>query len=211
MVKIIAISDTHGMHDQLSIPDGDILVHSGDLSNHGRLEEVQSFNAFLGTQPHKHKVVVAGNHDYCFEEAPEEAQGLITNAIYLQDEAIEVMGLNFYGSPWTPWFFDWAFNLHRGAEIKEKWDLIPQGLDMLVTHGPPRGIGDRMMDGEEIGCDDLRAAIERAKPKFHICGHVHEGYGVRQEFGVTFVNASIANYRYLITNPATVIEYNVEK
>ena len=207
MVKIIAISDTHSMHDELTVPEGDILVHSGDFTDHGRLDEAQAFNEFLGKQPHTYKIVVAGNHDYCFERSPEEAQALITNAIYLQDATAEVMGIKFYGSPWTPWYYDWAFNLHRGADIKAKWDLIPEGMDVLVTHGPPRGIGDRMMDGEEIGCDDLLAAIQRVKPKYHISGHVHEGYGVRQKFGVNFVNASIANYRYLITNQATVIEW----
>src|SRR6185369_13852794 len=103
------------------------------------------FDAWLGTLPHREKVVIAGNHDFLFEQRPAEARALITNAVYLEDEAYEAGGLKIWGSPWQPWFFDWAFNLRRGEALARKWALIPPGTDLLVTHGPPMGIGDEVV------------------------------------------------------------------
>src|SRR3954451_8476125 len=123
-MRIIAISDTHGLHNAISIPDGDVLVHAGDLTCDGEIGEVVVFNEFLSTLPHPHKVVIAGNHDWCFQQTPEVCAELLTNAVYLQDSAIIIDGVKFYGSPWQPWLYDWAFNLPRGPKIREKWLLI---------------------------------------------------------------------------------------
>ncbi len=195
-VRLVVISDTHGLLEGLQIPEGDILVHAGDLTGYGELDQVGAFNAFLGGLPHRQKVVIAGNHDFCFERRPSEARALLTNCIYLQDEAITLMGLRFYGSPWQPWFYDWAFNLGRGPEIRAKWDLIPAGTDVLITHGPPWGHGDLTDRGERVGCQDLLEAIRRLRPALHLFGHIHEGYGLTREGGIVCVNASICDSRY---------------
>jgi len=203
-MKIIALSDTHGFHRSLQIPDGDILIHAGDLCNHGILEEVIDFNNFLNALPHPHKIVIAGNHDFCFEENKAACEKALTNAIYLQDQEITIDGVKFYGSPWQPWFYDWAFNLERGPEIRAKWDLIPEDTDVLITHGPPFGIRDLTFQKDHAGCQDLLAVVERVKPAVHIFGHIHEGYGINVKDGTTFINASSYNHNYQTINQPVV-------
>ncbi len=134
-MKIITISDSHDLHWSLKIRDGDVLVHAGDLTNRGIHEEVEDLNRFLGTLPHPHKIVIAGNHDFCIEDYRIDCEEIITNCTYLQDQELIINGVKFYGSPWQPLFYDWAFNLERGPEIRGKWDLIPADTDVLITHG----------------------------------------------------------------------------
>jgi len=208
-MKIIAISDTHGMHHSLKIPDGDLLVHAGDLCNHGTLEEVIDFNNFLSTLPHPDKIVIAGNHDFCFEENRKSCEEILTNCIYLQDMEVTIEGVRFYGSPWQPWFYDWAFNLERGPEIRAKWDLIPEGIDVLITHGPPYGIGDLTARGDNAGCRDLLEVVEKIKPRVHIFGHIHEGFGITSNGRTTFINASSCDQLYQPVNPPLIYEYEV--
>jgi hypothetical protein len=87
--------------------------------------------------------------------------------------------LSVYGAPWQPEFYDWAYNLPRGgSELKEKWGMIPDNTDVLITHGPPHGLLDAAMDGFLCGCEELLEAVTtRVKPRLHIFGHIHEGYG----------------------------------
>jgi Icc-related predicted phosphoesterase len=207
-MKIISISDTHGLHGSLNIPDGDILVHAGDLTRHGTLDDVREFNDFLSTLPHPHKIVIAGNHDFCFEENRKACKEALTNCVYLQDQEVTINGLRFYGSPWQPWFYDWAFNLERGPEIRTKWDLIPEGIDVLITHGPPYGIGDLTVRGDNAGCQDLLEVVEKIKPDLHIFGHIHEGHGINSNVATTFINASSCDHLYQPVNPPVVYEYN---
>jgi Icc-related predicted phosphoesterase len=206
MIKIIAISDTHGAHLGLDIPDGDILVHAGDLTATGTLPQVADFNRWLGRLPHAHKVVVAGNHDFCFQDQSREARALLTEALYLQDERATVESLRFYGSPWSTQFFDWAFMLPRGPQIRAKWELIPEDTDVLVTHGPPWGHGDMTDRGERVGCRDLLEVVERVRPKLHIFGHIHEGAGIGRNEHTLFVNPSICDLRYRPLQSPIVIE-----
>ena len=206
-ISIVAISDTHGFHESIDIPEGDILIHAGDLTWHGELGEVKEFNDFLGGLPHPVKIVVAGNHDFCFESDPEGCRNQLTNAIYLQDQAVTVEGIHFYGSPWQPWFYDWAFNLQRGPEIRAKWDLIPEDTDVLITHGPPFSHGDRTIKGEHVGCQDLLEVVELIQPKVHIFGHIHEGYGLTRNEHTTFINASICGVSYRPKNIPTLYTY----
>jgi Icc-related predicted phosphoesterase len=206
-VKIVALSDTHGGHFSIDIPDGDILVHAGDITRHGTLDEIKGFNSFLAQLPHRYKIVVAGNHDICFEKDPQKSRELMTSCYYLQDQSIEIEGLKFYGSPWQPWFYDWAFNLPRGTALKEKWDMIPDDTDVLITHGPPKGIGDRTGQGEQTGCEELLPVVTRVKPIVHIFGHIHEGYGEYEQNSIKFVNASICDQYYELANGA--IEFSI--
>jgi len=201
-MEIVAISDTHGLHGSLEMPEGDVLIHAGDLTRHGSLEDVIEFDDFLGTLPHRHKIIVAGNHDLCFENHRKICEVLLTNGIYLQDQEIIIDGVKFYGSPWQPWFYDWAFNLERGPEIRAKRNLIPADTDVLITHGPPFGISDLTARGEQTGCQDLLEAVERIKPKVHIFGHIHEGYGITSKGSTSFINASICDESYRPVNPA---------
>jgi Icc-related predicted phosphoesterase len=195
-ISIVALSDTHGFHDSVDIPAGDILLHAGDLTDRGEIVEVERFNDFLGTLSHPTKIVIAGNHDFCFERDPETCAALLTNAIYLQDQALIIEGIHFYGSPWQPWFYDWAFNLQRGSEIRAKWELIPADTDILITHGPPFMHGDQTIGGEHVGCQDLLEFVERIRPKLHIFGHIHEGYSLTRNDDTTFVNVSICDATY---------------
>jgi len=209
-MKLIAISDTHGLHRSLEIPDGDVLIHAGDLTRHGTLEDVQEFNDFLGALPHPHKIIIAGNHDFCFEKDRKACEEILTNCIYLQDEEVIIDGVKFYGSPWQHWFYDWAFNKQRGCEIRAKWELIPEFTDVLITHGPPRGIGDLTFQEEHAGCEDLLEIVARIKPGVHIYGHIHEGYGKTSSETTTFINASSYNHNYQAINRPIVLDYSQE-
>lgn len=196
----VAISDTHGMYSNINVPDGDVLIHAGDITRHGKLSELNDFNDWLGEQPHKHKIIIAGNHDWCFERQKNESLKILTNAIYLEDQSITIEGHNFYGSPWQPTFQHWAFNLQRGKEIQKKWQLISNDIDVLITHGPVFGILDKIFSGENVGCEALLSKVEKIKPKVHVCGHIHEGYGEIISQGIKFINASVMNVRYQTTN-----------
>jgi predicted phosphodiesterase len=205
-MRIVCLSDTHDLHRELAVPDGDLLLHAGDATMKGTPWQIEAFDRWLGTLPHPHKIVIAGNHDWAFQRTPAAARGLIRNARYLEDEETTVAGLRIWGSPWQPWFFDWAFNLERGPAIAAKWVLIPDGIDVLVTHGPPLGILDRTSRGEDVGCADLLAAVQRVKPKLHVFGHIHEGYGTVDRDGTRFVNASNCTERYRPVQPPIVVD-----
>jgi predicted phosphohydrolase len=195
-MRIVCLSDTHDMHDRVAVPAGDVLLHAGDATMMGTPAQIAAFDAWLATLPHAHKIVIAGNHDWLFERDPAFARSLIRHATYLEDSLATVAGLRIWGSPWQPWFYDWAFNLPRGPEIAAKWARIPAGIDVLVTHGPPAGILDRTSRGEAVGCADLRAELGRIAPRLHVFGHVHEGWGTAEVDGIRFVNACNCSERY---------------
>ena len=205
-MRVVLTSDTHGEHDRLDVPDGDILLHGGDISKQGTLDEIESFNRWLGTLPHRHKVLVAGNHDFGFQNMPAKAEALLTNCHYLLDEQIEIEGLKIYGSPWTPFFYDWAFQKPRGKALRAIWEKIPAGLDFLITHGPPAGILDRTVRGDHAGCEDLAAIVVGRQPRYHLFGHIHEAAG-RQTIGTTtYLNASTVDLHYNPINPPFILE-----
>lgn len=193
MIRVVAISDTHGYHGSLAVPPGDVLVHAGDLTHSGTLEEVSELDAWLASLPHRHKIVIAGNHDWCFEETPDQARARLAHATYLMHEACTAAGLRVFGSPWQPWFLDWSFNLPRGPALAEKWSQIPDDTELLVTHCPPAGIGDAGGGGERLGCVDLRARVAQVQPRLHVFGHIHEGRGLWRHGPTTFVNAASWN------------------
>jgi Icc-related predicted phosphoesterase len=188
-MRIVCVSDTHGRHHRTQVPDGDILVHGGDLTRNGTLEDVEEFDRWLATLPHRHKVVIAGNHDFCFQQQPAEARARITHATYLEDTGCELAGLKFHGSPWTPIFYDWAFMLSE-SDLATKWALIPAGVDVLVTHGPPFGILDWTNREEHAGSETLRARVAEVKPRLHVFGHIHEAAGRKDDADTIFLNAS---------------------
>jgi predicted phosphohydrolase len=205
-LRVICLSDTHSRHDEIDVPPGDILIHAGDFTIAGAIEEIAAFNRWLGTLPHVHKVIIAGNHDLIFQDSPALARSLITNATYLEDSHTVCEGLKIYGSPWQPWFMDWAFNLPRGRALEEKWELIPPDTDILVTHGPPFGILDDVPRSEHVGCEALLDAVQWVKPLLHVFGHIHYSYGVAEQWGIRFCNASVCDEAYRPVNEPLVFD-----
>jgi len=202
ILKFVSIADTHGKHNSLAIPQGDVLIHAGDISMKGDKEEVVDFLNWFERQDFEHKILIAGNHDFYFErESDEHIQQLLPeNIVYLKDSFTTINGLKIWGSPITPWFFNWAFNRHRGEPIKRHWDLIPTDTDILITHGPIFRTLDRNSQGEHVGCKDLFSKVQELKLKVHICGHIHEAYGMVDKFGRKYINASVLNANYELTN-----------
>lgn len=213
-MKIVAISDTHNGHNSVTIPECDILIHAGDESYGGKKPEIEAFAKWFDVQPAKHLVWIPGNHSLAVERHwPGSARWLKdisprTNILMNSDVTLE--GLKIWGSPVTPWFHDWAWNVHRGAAIKKYWDMIPADTSIVVTHGPPHGILDKVSPGtlheDSVGCKDLMEAMLRIKPKVHIFGHIHEGYGQQQGMYTTFVNAAIMDEHYDPLNLPIVID-----
>lgn len=208
-MRLVLISDTHGLHAGLpALPDGDVLVHAGDVSNVGKVHQIDDFLAWFAAQPHRHKVFVAGNHDWAFEQQHALMVAHIPNDVhYLRDAGVWIDGRYFYGSPWQPEFCDWAFNLPRGPQLAARWDAIPDDTNVLVTHGPPMGILDEANWRRQVGCEDLRRRVaELPKLELHVFGHIHEAYGRVEHAGVTYVNASTCTREYYPTNPPIIID-----
>jgi len=207
-MRLVALSDTHGRHDGLRVPDGDVLIHAGDMSSKGTLEELRQFNEWLGELPHDRKLFVPGNHDFCFEgeESRREALELLTEAECLIDASVYVGDHLLWGAPWQPKFFDWAFNRPRGRPLREKWNLIPETTNILVTHGPPYNIGDEVTHGDNVGCRELRKRVDNIRPQYHLFGHIHEGYGRYRREKTTFINCSTCDVRTTPRNRPIVIE-----
>jgi Icc-related predicted phosphoesterase len=194
------------LHSAITVPDGDVLVHTGDATKLGKEAQIVEVNRWLGTLPHKHKILISGNHDFGFERDP-AMRDRMTNAIYLQDSGVTIDGIEFYGSPWQPRFYNWAFNLDRGTPLKAIWDKVPETTQVLLTHGPPFGILDMTERGEPVGCEELRKLVFRLpRLKLHVFGHIHEAYGETFQGGTYFVNASICDLRYRPVNPPIVVD-----
>lgn len=224
-IRFVCISDTHCRTKALKIPEGDVLIHAGDFTNIGKPEEIQGFSEFLGSLPHPHKVVIAGNHDLTFDlenypkiwrmfnDRPftkEMTKDQLKNCIYLEDSEVTVLGYKIYGSPWSARFYDWGFNVDRGEPSLKLWRKIPDNTDILITHGPPYGHGDLCKTGERAGCVDLLNEVQnRIKPLYHIFGHIHEGYGITTDGHTQFVNASICTIRYRPDNPPIIFDLPV--
>lgn len=214
-LKLVCISDTHEKQEQLVLPEGDVLIHAGDLTNQGTIPALTKVAAWFEKQNFKHKVVICGNHDFCFQNRNHDtAVKLFADAgvTYLQDSEVIIDGVKFYGSPWQPWFMDWAFNLKRGKLLAEKWAKIPDDTNVLITHGPPFMIHDLAPSSfykpeENTGCQDLLNRISQLNDlKVHVFGHIHNGYGTTKHGPCTFVNAATCTERYEPTNPPIIIE-----
>lgn len=207
MTTVVCISDTHGAFQQ--VPAGDILIHCGDITTYGTPQELANFNVWLGGLPHRDKIVIAGNHDAVLaKQSIGFGQAVLTNAHYLCDSGIEVQGLKFYGAPWTPEFMGWHFMLPRGSwELEAHWAKIPEGLDVLMTHGPPAGKLDfSKYQKTGVGCELLRDAVMVKKPRYHCFGHLHESYGGQMGETTEFINCSLMDRRYRLVNEPIVLE-----
>lgn len=211
-MKIVCISDTHEMHHLVELPEGDILVHAGDFTGRGNHNAIENFARWLNQTKFKHIVVIAGNHDLSFQDSMWAADLLYTycpRINYLEDSGVTIGNLKFWGSPWQPEFHNWAFNLPRGKALADKWAKIPEDTNVLITHGPPYGIRDKVRaefnpsSGEPLGCLDLyNKVITLPDLKLHVFGHIHDGYGQEGKY----VNAAICDERYKPSNKPIVVE-----
>jgi len=225
--RFVCFSDTHGLHDQIPrkhYVKADVLLHAGDFTNTGEVEQVKSLANWLKAYPASHKVVIAGNHDITFQPSYyerawprfhkepydcEAARNALVDSgccTYLEDDAIDVMGYRIYGSPHQPEFCDWAFNLPRGDACKAAWEKIPQDADVLLIHGPPHGIRDKTSSLSRPGCEDLLRAIRTRIVPVLVFGHIHESYGVSGDGATLCINASTCTHSYRPTNPPIVFD-----
>jgi Icc-related predicted phosphoesterase len=206
-MRVVAVSDIHCKWSKVTIPDCDLLISCGDYSFTGEPWVVKDFHKWLNKQPAKYKLSVQGNHEkwveHNFQEAKKIAEEACPGVFFMEEGLVEIEGLKIWCSAITLFFRDWAYNRYPGEEIQEHWDKIPQGIDILVTHGPAYGILDGVPEGENmrhLGCPQLLKKIEELKPKFHICGHIHEGRGMFKTEHTTFINASICDGDYKPVN-----------
>lgn len=225
-MRITAISDTHTKHKQVTndLPGGDILIHAGDVMSTGyHREELFSFLKWYDDiKSYDHKVFIAGNHDRLIENDPKlfkdhfDFNGELTaykTINYIQDEEIklwedETDPIKIWGTPWQPAFNDWSFNLPRnGNELDDKWSLIPIDTDILITHCPPWGTLDKS-GWERVGCERLAIRLETIKPKIHIFGHVHTGYGYRFDGNTHYFNVSVLDHQYHYKNKPLTFDWD---
>lgn len=211
-MRLVCISDTHGDHEAVTLPAGDVLIHAGDLSAHGDRAEVLAFMQWLGSRGFQHTLCIAGNHDLFMETEPELTQHFadLHNVTLLNDSGCELGGKQFWGSPITPRFHDWSFMRDPGESIEKHWRMIPQDTDVLITHGPPYGIMDQVQrpDGqlEHTGCPSLLSCVQQIAPALHIFGHIHEGHGSFHQDGVTYLNVSTMNNHYRVSHEPVVFD-----
>jgi Icc-related predicted phosphoesterase len=221
--KITCISDTHNKHKQLDgfLPGGDVLLHAGDMTGRGYKKEIENFTKWYdGLDQYDTKLFIAGNHDFGFQNHHQEMKGMLTaykNIDYLQDELI-MLGegeldyidmVKIWGTPWQPEFYNWAFNLPRGEALKEKWDMIPQNIDILLVHGPPHGKLDFVpRNNENVGCVDMMNKIKEIKPKIVVFGHIHEGFGYVFDGNTHYINAAVLDGNYIFKNKPVTFEWD---
>jgi Icc-related predicted phosphoesterase len=192
-----------------------VLIHAGDFCSDGNIRDAMIFLRWFNTHPHPTKIFIAGNHDWICEKDPSLFRGLLTefpDLTYLEETSCTINGLKFFGSPIQPFFYNWAFNRHRGEEIKHHWDIIPDDTDVLITHGPPYGICDEAYrEGfgitEHVGCKDLFDATLRVAPLMHLFGHIHLS-GQTSYIGpkTTYANVSMLNEAYLVWGKPTIFD-----
>jgi Icc-related predicted phosphoesterase len=226
------------------LPEADLLIVAGDMTDTASYKELNDFSSFLTSQKDKFRkiIVVAGNHEITFDEKFYEKFGeryyhkplldchkakdiLLSNPniTYLEDSGCEFEGIKIWGTPWIPPIGRWAFSLPSPEFAKEKFDLIPENIDILISHAPPFGIldevsykgyecdpetGERVIviDREKSGSKELAKRVSLIKPRLHIFGHVHEGNGAHQVDDSLYVNVAIMNKEHLPGNKPKLIE-----
>lgn len=219
-LKIVAISDIHCKWNKLKIPECDILISAGDYSFKGEEWAVKEYHEWLRNQNARHIISVQGNHELWVEKnfilAREIAEKACPGVYFIDEDIIEIEGVKIFCSAVTPWFHNWAWN--KGPkELETHWNRIPEDVDIIVTHGPPYGIGDEVVkiNGDSydpkmsVGCPSLLKRIQEVKPDLHICGHIHCGHGQRHIDGISYYNVSICDELYMPSNPVTEIDYEI--
>ena len=209
------LGDTHGQHEKVLFKGPiEMIFHTGDfVYDHTSIDDYINFIKWYGNLNIKHKILIAGNHETFLDSDlhgnvyKDDLLNLMreNNIHYLENESITLEGLKIYGSPNTPKFYDWAFMKSRGLSLQENWNNIPLDTDILLTHGPPFGIGDKTEHGELTGCIDLLNKVMNLPDlKYHAFGHIHHSSGIytANQLGTRtrFVNGSILNDSYIFKN-----------
>jgi Icc-related predicted phosphoesterase len=206
-VRIVCISDTHEWHRELALPDGDLLIHAGDFTFWNHAAKIRDFDDWLGELPHPYKVVIPGNHDRIFNQDPRSREK-ITNAVLLINESVRLCGLNIWGSPVT--CDDAAYGHTMRDERAKLYASIPKDTQILITHGPPYGILDRVPGSiQRQGCTELRLAVMRLQPRLHVFGHVHSGYGTLATERTLFINAALLGWAGDLENSPIVLDISL--
>lgn len=222
--RVVTLSDTHGFQKEIEMPKGDILVHSGDITDCGEEWQVRQFLEWLNDLPYERKIFCNGNHEVQIAKMGIMKQLVRENCnksvVYLENEAYEYKGLKFWGSPYSLEFFPehWGYQLKR-QHAKALWDMIPEDTDILLTHSPPKGI----MDGvkpfgiyteDHAGCNFLLEQTRKINPYLHVFGHIHRWFGTVQRanpaYKTLYVNASMCDDSYKITRKPIVIDIDTE-
>lgn len=214
------LSDTHNRHESFKCKGGDILLHSGDCTGRGSMQEAIKFLDWFGKQPYSHRIMIAGNHDWIFEDQPQlmKDEAMQRGIILLNDSGAIVKDMEneylirIWGSPVQPWFHNWAFNRARTEKeatarhpwIKPHWDMIPKNTEILLSHGPPymildevsNVVGDSYNPEQHVGCEELAKRILETNVKLHVFGHIHEGRGCKYIGPTTYVNGSSLDRMY---------------
>ncbi len=203
-MKITCISDLHSKIPILK--KGDLLIIAGDI---GILNE-QHLTDFIDWVCHlnyKYIVWCSGNHDIFSEELYKKGikPMMPKNVYYLLNSSVTIEGIKIWGSPFSPYYNDWSF-MHFLPQLKKIWAKIPEDTDIVITHAPPFAIND-VVNGISQGCPGLRDRIKDIKPKYHIFGHIHEGYGIYQDEYTTYINCSLMDEAYYMANDPVVINY----
>jgi Icc-related predicted phosphoesterase len=214
MTRIVALSDTHNQQFSVQLPEGDILIHAGDLTGTGSIYQFLHVAEWFKEQKDKfkHRIMIGGNHDFGLQNNKGAILSLFDpDVIYLEDRAITIDGIKIYGSPYTPEFNNWAF-MRKDEELARHWDNIPDDVDVLVTHGPPYSILDTTQEGLNVGSKTLYDRIKQLKKlKHHIFGHIHESHGDITIDDVQFHNVSLVNRAYKLLNVPRVIDIYPEQ
>ncbi len=244
-MRIVAISDTHNRHKSIkefknvnSLGQeqeplgGDLIIHAGDATGRGESGEIEPFLKWYSELDFRHIILVPGNHDFGFERNPTRFRKICEDLgiILLDHKSIEIEGIKIFGSPWTPWFYDWAYNGARNISeqlqyskqqrliplMNDLWKDIPNDTNILITHGPPYEILDELTyvdgtpKGQFVGCVDLAERVKEIKPDLHFFGHIHSGHGQKHLNGTSFYNVAICDEMYGPSNPVTIIDYELE-
>jgi len=177
-------------HEELGALSGDVLIHCGDFLKSRETEEhLDDIDRWFGQQDFKRIFCIGGNHDFALEARSKQTKRCFHNAVYLEDSAISYQGAKFYGSPWTPELFMFAFYQDRDG-LGKKWALIPEDTDVLITHTPPVGILDKSSRGRTLGCPILKERVLSIAPALHCYGHIHASGGEQTLGNTRFINAS---------------------
>lgn len=207
-MKIVAMSDSHWNLKDVKVPSGDVFVFAGDWSvSNGGVSDALQFATFVRKINCKHKLIIAGNHDFCAQREPALTKQIFAevHAVYLQDEPFEIDGIKFWGSPWSPEFMNWAF-MKPDYELVKVYKRIADDTDVLITHTPPYGILDKLPTKENVGSQALEDAVRRIKPAIHIFGHIHCGHGIEQSDHTIYHNVSVCDDDYNLVYKPTIIE-----
>lgn len=203
-MRLVLLSDTHECHREVDVPNGDVLIHAGDVTVHSRDPWVlEDFNHWLGELPHRHKLVVPGNHDFLFRE--ECHRKTITNALLLIGSGVRIGGLNFWGSP-VDFYRDSAFGI-PGVRRAVHWAKMPRDLHVLITHIPPEGILDRRSPNEDGSGDPwLMREVLKKKPGLHVFGHQHSAFGRDESEHTLFANVAMPNEHFEMLRQPIVVD-----